>query len=74
MSIRFRAVWSLQVRHTFLPASVASKELGFPVPPTTQSSPDGPRMLAPGGDGHLDPGAQTHQPSVQASAVLEFQS
>ena len=53
MSIRFRAVWRVQVQHAFRQASSPSEEFSFLVPPATQRKLDGLRMLARERDGQL---------------------
>jgi hypothetical protein len=53
MSIRFRALWRVQVQHAFRQASSPSDEFSFLVPPATQRNLDGLRMLARERDGQL---------------------
>lgn len=53
MSIRFRAVWRVQVQHAFRQGPAPSEEFSFLVPPATQRKLDGLRMLARERDGLL---------------------
>ena len=53
MSIRFRAVWRVQVQHAFRTLAGPSEEFSFLVPPVTQRKLDGLRLLARERDGRL---------------------
>lgn len=53
MSIRFRAVWQVQVQHAFRQPAAPSEEFSFLVPPATQRRLDGLRALARERDGRL---------------------
>lgn len=73
MSIRFRAVWRVQVHHAFRASTGPSDEFSILVPPATQRKLDGLRMLARERDGQLHVLIElddTLAPVAGAAAVL----
>ena len=73
MSIRFGALWRVQVQHAFRQGSGQADELDFLVPPDTQRQLDGLRLLARQRDGELHVLVErddTLQPVVGTAALV----